>query len=76
MYDEDNKRREQMTNTATYTILSSESAKDMGYPFIVFVKRNGREERATHLGNKARFKSLYEAQDAIYNAEQYGTQKV
>ena len=50
-----------------YTILNSESAKDL--PYIVYWTRDGKTERAKHLGKKGQFKTLKEAQDAVKTAK-------
>lgn len=59
---------------ATYNIYNNESAK--GLPYIVFWTRNGKTERAAHLGNRGTFKTLAEAKTAVHNALHYGTQNV
>ena len=58
----------------TYTILNNESAAELAY--IVFWTRNGKTERARHLGKRGTFKTYQEAEQAVHNAANYGTQKV
>lgn len=58
----------------TYQVYNNESAK--GLPYIVFWTRNGKTERAAHLGKRGTFKTLAEAQAAVHNASKYGTQNV
>jgi hypothetical protein len=58
----------------TYSILSNESAK--GLPVIVFWTRDGKTERAAHLGKRGTFKTFEEAKRAVHNATHYGTQSV
>ncbi len=57
-----------------YNIYNNESAA--GLPYIVFLTRNGKTERATHLGKRGTFKTLEEAKQAVHNATHYGTQDV
>lgn len=47
-----------------------------GFRWMVFVRKNGRLERAKHLGRKSFFKSKEEADTAAFNARRYGTQNV
>lgn len=44
--------------------------------WIVFVRKNGRLERAAHLGKRGGFKTREEAERAALNAEKYGSQNV
>jgi hypothetical protein len=44
--------------------------------WIVFVRKNGKLERAAHLGKRGGFKTKAEAETAAFNAERYGTQNV
>ena len=46
------------------------------YRWMVMVKKNGRLERAKHLGKRGSFKTREEAETAAYNANRYGTQNV
>lgn len=45
-------------------------------PWLVFVKKNGRLERAKHLGKRGSFQSREDAERAALNANKYGTQNV
>ena len=44
--------------------------------WVVFVRKNGRLERAAHLGKRGGFKTRAEAERAALNAEKYGSQNV
>jgi hypothetical protein len=44
--------------------------------WVVFVKRDGKLERAAHLGKRGGFKTSEEAERAAFNANKYGTQNV
>jgi hypothetical protein len=44
--------------------------------WVVFVNRNGKLERATHLGKRGAFATREAAERAALNATQYGTQNV
>lgn len=44
--------------------------------WVVFVRKNGRLERAAHLGKRGGFKTQDEANRAAFNANKYGTQNV
>ena len=44
--------------------------------WVVFVHKNGRFERAAHLGKRGGFKTQAEADRAAFNANKYGTQNV
>jgi hypothetical protein len=54
-----------------YSIYNNESAK--GLPFIVFMTRDGKTERAKHIGKRGEFKTLAEAQKAVHDITKYGT---
>jgi hypothetical protein len=58
----------------TYSILSNESAK--GLPVIVFLTRNGKTERAAHIGKRGTFKTFEEAKRAVENVTRFGTVNV
>jgi hypothetical protein len=45
-------------------------------PWLVFVKKNGRLERAKHLGKRGSFQSREDAERAALNANKYGSQNV
>mgnify|MGYP003441632709 FL=1 len=44
--------------------------------WVVFVRKNGKLERAVHLGKRGGFKTRVEADTAAFSAEHYGTQAV
>jgi hypothetical protein len=44
--------------------------------FVVFWRRNGRVERATHLGKKGGFRTHQEAVEAVTKLVRYGTTHV
>ncbi len=44
--------------------------------WLVYVKKNGRLERAMHLGKRGSFDSREAAEIAAYNANKYGSQNV
>lgn len=44
--------------------------------WVVFWMRNGRLERAFHLGKRGGFRTKDEAERAVLNATKYGTQNV
>jgi hypothetical protein len=46
------------------------------YSFVVFWTKNGKLERAAHLGKRGGFKSMQAAVEAATNAAKYGTQNV
>ena len=58
----------------TYSIFSNENAREL--PVIVFWTRDGKTERAAHLGKRGCFKTFDEAKRAVHNATHYGTQNV
>jgi len=58
----------------TFNIYNNESAA--GLPYIVFVTRNGKTERALFIGKRGTFKTYEEAERAVYNQTHYGTQNV
>lgn len=45
-------------------------------PWMVFVRKNGRLERAKHLGKRGSFQTREEAETAALNANRYGSQNV
>ena len=45
-------------------------------PWLVYVTKNGRLERANHLGKRGSFTSREEAERAAFNANKYGSQNV
>lgn len=57
-----------------YHIFNNESAK--GLPYIVFMTRDGKTERAKHLGKRGEFRTLAEAQKAVHDITKYGTTNV
>ena len=44
--------------------------------WVVFVRRNGKLERATNFGKRGGFHTQAEAETAILNATKYGSQNV
>lgn len=52
----------------------TETAKPESW--VVFIRKNGRLERAAHLGKRGGFKTRGEAERAAFNAERYGAQNV
>lgn len=58
----------------TYSIYNNESAK--GLPFIVFFTRDGKTERAKHIGKRGEFRTLADAQKAVHDITKYGTTNV
>ena len=44
--------------------------------WVVFVNRNGKLERATHLGRRGAFATKEAAERAAFNETKYGTQNV
>lgn len=58
----------------TYEVMHMETVKPEAH--VVFVRKNGKLERALHLGKRGGFKTREEALRAVHNAEHYGTQNV
>lgn len=59
----------------TYEIIHhTETVKPESY--VVFQRRDGRLERAIQFGKRGGFRSMVEAETAVFNATKYGTQNV
>ena len=57
-----------------YQIFTSEDANSL--PYIVYMTRNGKTERAKHIGKRGQFKTLEEAKQAVFNITHYGQENV
>ena len=58
-----------------YEVIQNTDIANVG-PWIVYVKKNGRLERAKHLGKRGGFNTQEDAERAAFNANKYGAQNV